>query len=266
MPTVANGEPVACTEHATRACRPRSCRDQVQRVEADPRRTALPDGAVIRPPGTRVPVRWSTHRSDALLIATDRPCPWAGVVSVLSGTPRTWRSRHVVSGDSPGRAASVPGGRGHDVTSAPTAHHSTPASASADDRSESVRLELKPVSTSPTGFVDGAWWPRSHDLEAELSAVVPVLADRRGSVERVSYQLSDWGTAARVVKAGGGLVRLSGFRSQTAGTIDVLGPRRRVTLLVVPAETSPQIAHDALVTASRHDNADTVGSLLGSAA
>ena len=64
------------------------------------------------------------------------------------------------------------------------------------------------MSTGPTGFADGAWWPRSH----------------------------------------------------------VLGSRRRVTLLVVPAETSPGIAHDALATAGRPDNPDTAASLLGSAA
>jgi hypothetical protein len=122
------------------------------------------------------------------------------------------------------------------------------------------------MSLTSIGYVDGAWWPRSHDLEAELPALLPVLTDRLGSIERLSYHLSDWGAAARTVKAGGGLVRLSGFRSQTAGTIDVLGPRQRVTLLVVPPETSSPIAHDALVTASRQDNADTVESLLGSTA
>jgi hypothetical protein len=121
------------------------------------------------------------------------------------------------------------------------------------------------MSTGPTGFVDGAWWPRSHDLEAELPTALPVLAERLGSIERVSYHLGDWGAGARAVQAGPGLVRLGGYHAQTAGTIDVLGPRRRVTLLVVPAETSPQIAHNALATASRPDNADTAASLLGSA-
>jgi Mg-chelatase subunit ChlD len=46
--------------------------------------------------------------------------------------------------------------------------------------------------------------------------------------------------------------------------VDVLAARQRVTLLVVPPETSVQAAHDALMTAGHRGNTDDVAALLGS--
>lgn len=37
-----------------------------------------------------------------------------------------------------------------------------------------VRLQLKPEGPT-TGFVDGAWWPRSRDLAAELPSLATAL-------------------------------------------------------------------------------------------
>jgi hypothetical protein len=34
-----------------------------------------------------------------------------------------------------------------------------------------LRLKLKPKAPT-TGYVDGAWWPRSRDLSAELPALL----------------------------------------------------------------------------------------------
>lgn len=56
-----------------------------------------------------------------------------------------------------------------------------------------LRLRLKP-SAPATGYVDGAWWPRSRDLTAELAALGEVLAIR---LERVAYGLSAWDRAPR---------------------------------------------------------------------
>ena len=150
------------------------------------------------------------------------------------------------------------------MTSAPTTYRNTPPPGDIEDGSASARLQLKPESTVATGFVDGGWWPRSHDLGAELPDLLAVLEGRLGSVERVSYHLGDWDRTEKAIRAGGNLVRLSGFRSQTAGTIDVLASRQRMTLLVVPAEATSETAHDVLDTAGRRDNADGVASLLES--
>ena len=60
------------------------------------------------------------------------------------------------------------------------------------------------------------------------------------------------------------MVRLGGYRTQHADTVDVLAARQRVTLLVVPPETSVQAAHDALMTAGHRRNTDDVEALLKS--
>jgi hypothetical protein len=149
------------------------------------------------------------------------------------------------------------------MTSAPTTYRNTPPGDVADG-SASPRLQLKPESTAATGFVDGGWWPRSRDLGAELPDLLAALKARIGPVERVSYHLGDWDDTERAITAGGNVVRLSGFRSQTAGTIDVLASRLRMTLLVVPADAASESAHDVLANAGRRDNADDVASLLHS--
>ena len=85
----------------------------------------------------------------------------------------------------------------------------------------------------------------------------------RAATERVSYHLGDWGPVGRSVDLDGGFaVRLSGFRFQHPDTIDVLGPQKRLTLLVIPPETSRRTAGDALAAAAEPGNTDTVDALL----
>ena len=86
-----------------------------------------------------------------------------------------------------------------------------------------LRLRLKPKAP-PTGYVDGAWWPRSRDLTAELVALAEVLAVRLGRIERVAYVLSTWDTAPRKPEIGGFRVRLEGFSHQDRNIIH-LTPR-----------------------------------------
>ncbi len=133
---------------------------------------------------------------------------------------------------------------------------------------QTLRLKLKPKPKAPaTGYVDGAWWPRSRDLTTELPALLAVLAIRLGSIQRVSYNLAAWEAAPRRLDIGGRQVRLSGFHAQDPHTVDVIGPSgSRLTLLVLPSATDPVAAHRTLMTASRRDNADGIDHLLTSAA
>jgi hypothetical protein len=129
-----------------------------------------------------------------------------------------------------------------------------------------LRLKLKPRAPT-TGFVDGAWWPRSRDLSAELPALLAVLAIRLGRVQRVSYNLTTWDAAPRRLPVDGHQVRLGGFHAQHPHTVDVIGPDgSRLTLLVVPPGTSPAAAHQVLLKAGRRDNIDSVDDLLPPAA
>jgi hypothetical protein len=127
------------------------------------------------------------------------------------------------------------------------------------------RVHLKPVTPSAAGvgYVDGAWWPRSRDLAAELPALFATLAGNLGTIERLAYNLDEWLPAARRLDVGGTSVRLGGFHYQGADTIDVTGARRgRVTLLVIPPDTSAANAAKIAAAASDGLNVDRVGTLL----
>jgi hypothetical protein len=136
-----------------------------------------------------------------------------------------------------------------------------PRAVSTDDHRPRLRLRLKPKAPT-TGFVDGAWWPRTRDLPAELADLLGVLAVRLGPIERVSYHLGDWNPSVRKSIIGGSLVRLAGYRMQHPDTVDVLAARHRLTLLVVPPATAPPVAHRMLRAAAQRGNAEPIADLL----
>jgi Family of unknown function (DUF5994) len=124
------------------------------------------------------------------------------------------------------------------------------------------RLRLKPKAPT-TGYVDGAWWPHSDDLPTELPDVLAVLSVRLGSIDRVIYNLTEWAKAPQKLLTGGRVVRLDGFYRQPANTIEVLGVNRnKIILLVVPARTDPDFAHDTMMAAAAPNNASTIERLL----
>jgi hypothetical protein len=143
------------------------------------------------------------------------------------------------------------------MTSAPTTVGTAPHD---DEHPRSVLKPRRPV----TGRVDGGWWPRSLDLAAEVPALQDAVAERLGTVESVSYHLGDWDPAARRTTVDGRSVRLAGYRTQRPATVDVLGARHRLTLLVVPPDAAPATARAALAAAGRPGNTDEIEVLLAS--
>jgi Family of unknown function (DUF5994) len=132
-----------------------------------------------------------------------------------------------------------------------------------EDPRERLRLRLKPKAPT-TGWADGGWWPRSRDLAAELPGLLSVVAIRMGRIERVSYHLGEWGPTVHKISCGGGVVRLEGYRSQHANTVDVLAPGQRLTLLVVAPDAPAPTAHAMLMAAGRRGNTDDIDTLLRS--
>lgn len=124
------------------------------------------------------------------------------------------------------------------------------------------RLRLKPKAPT-TGFVDGAWWPHSNDLLTELPDLLAVLSVRLGPIDRVIYNLAEWAPAPGKTVLGNRVVRLAGYRRQPVNTIEVSGAdRNKIALLVIPAETEPRLAHDAMMAAATRDDASTIAGLL----
>lgn len=124
------------------------------------------------------------------------------------------------------------------------------------------RLRLKPKAPT-TGYVDGAWWPHSADLPIELPDLLAVLSVRLGLIDRVIYNLTEWAHAPAKLPSGGRIVRLAGYYRQPVNTVEVIGlNRKKIVLLVVPAGTDPEHAHDTMMAAAAPDNASTIDRLL----
>jgi hypothetical protein len=130
---------------------------------------------------------------------------------------------------------------------------------------ETPRLRLKPKGL-PTGRVDGAWWPHSADLAAEIPDLVAVLSVRLGQISDVLYKMTEWVRPPVKMQIGGRKVRISGYHRQPNNTIEVLGlGGQRVVLLVVPADTEEHMAHEILMAAAAPDETATIDSLLATA-
>ena len=124
------------------------------------------------------------------------------------------------------------------------------------------RLRLKPK-VPQSGYVDGAWWPHSEDLTAELPDLLSVLSVRLGPIGRVIYNVDEWAKPPAKLATGGRTVRLDGYRLQPFNTVEVLGiNRNKLVLLVVSPQADPDQAHAIMMTAAGPDNASTVDSLL----
>jgi len=134
----------------------------------------------------------------------------------------------------------------------PIAKHVTEFAAPASETGlvpvrNAVRLRVK-QSPATRGDVDGAWWPRSHDLAAEFPGLVLATSSWVGPVRRVAYHLDDWHTAtSRELMVEGWTVDLAGSSTLQANTVVVTGPdQRRMGLLVIPPHTTGDIARAVL--------------------
>lgn len=125
------------------------------------------------------------------------------------------------------------------------------------------RLRVKPEAPH-SGYVDGAWWPHSDDLTAELPDLLAVLSVRLGPIDRVVFKSGDWDKAPAKFATGGHLVHLDGYRLQPPNTMEVLGldQSNRIVLLVVPPHTQPDRAHATMMAAAAPDDDSTVDGLL----
>ncbi|MEU4313125.1 DUF5994 family protein [Nocardia sp. NPDC024068] len=118
------------------------------------------------------------------------------------------------------------------------------------------------------GAVDGAWWPHTDDLAAELAALdfEALQRGRARPVDRIMYNIGDWRPAPKRMALGGRSIHLDGYRHLSAHTLCVLGlDRTRLVLLVIPPCTEAATARLLLSAASRPGNERTAHELLAAA-
>jgi hypothetical protein len=120
-----------------------------------------------------------------------------------------------------------------------------------------LRLQLDPTMAG-TGAVDGGWWPRSRDPDAELPGLIAGLESSLGPITRVALNLDAWDSAPRRVAVDGRRVRVGWFHQMDIHTIGVTrAAQDRVVLLVVPPQATTAAAQIAMAMAA--DGANSAG-------
>lgn len=132
-----------------------------------------------------------------------------------------------------------------------------------------IRLSLRQGPHSPLGPVDGAWWPRSRELTSEVVDLVDHFPQEVGRIQRLLFSPPDWdaapGTAhPRRIQAARGPVKIGSFpRDDTHLIIVKMASGERLQLLVIPSQTTPDVAERALSRAADEKGTDGARALLG---
>jgi hypothetical protein len=123
------------------------------------------------------------------------------------------------------------------------------------------RLILEPT-LSQTGVFDGAWWPRSKDVMAELPDLITALTAHLGRIVRVGLDADAWDAVPRSVTVDGRVIRISWFPGSDRTISLSLGFQNHFLLLVVPPTTGAGTARTAMAEAAGRDNNATADELL----
>jgi N-acetylmuramoyl-L-alanine amidase len=127
------------------------------------------------------------------------------------------------------------------------------------------RLQLDPTMAG-TGAVDGGWWPRSRDPDAELPGLIASLDASLGPITRIALNPDAWDTTPRRVAVDGRRVRVGWFRHMDTHTIGVTRTAQdRTTLLVVPPQATTTAAQIAMATAADAANSTGPADILAAA-
>ncbi|MFI6335956.1 DUF5994 family protein [Streptomyces sp. NPDC050535] len=114
-----------------------------------------------------------------------------------------------------------------------------------------LRLRLAPHGGLPHR-IDGAWWPRSYDLLAELPRLLAGLPRGWGHIGSVTVNGATWASVPARMLVLDRMVRLHSSTAVSAPhTVCLLAPSRgRWDLLVVPPDTPPDTAEPLMTAAA----------------
>ncbi|MGW2567455.1 DUF5994 family protein [Streptomyces sp. NPDC001537] len=122
-----------------------------------------------------------------------------------------------------------------------------------------LRLE---TSASHEGILDGAWWPRSRDIGAELPALLSALTEHLGPVTRVGLDATAWeGLPTRIVVSDH-VVHVDSFPVSDDTVLITRSEGDLFSLLVVPPDTPPEVARAAMAQAALAGNVSEAGQIL----
>ncbi|WP_340559841.1 DUF5994 family protein [Streptomyces sp. GSL17-111] len=104
------------------------------------------------------------------------------------------------------------------------------------------------------GVLDGAWWPRSRDLDAELPYLISALTAHIGPVTRVGLDAAAWDDLPTRVIVDDRTVHIDSSPVGDSTVLVTRGERDHFSLLVVPPDAAPEAARTAMARAVGADN------------
>ncbi|MGP4012634.1 DUF5994 family protein [Streptomyces sp. 4N124] len=114
-----------------------------------------------------------------------------------------------------------------------------------------VRLE---TTHDRLGVLDGAWWPRSHDIAAELPGLITALTEYLGPVTRVGLDADAWEELPTRMTIEDRVVHIDASSIGDDTVLITRGEQDLFSLLVVPPHATPDAARAAMAEAVRADN------------
>ncbi|MFI6775523.1 DUF5994 family protein [Nocardia sp. NPDC050412] len=121
------------------------------------------------------------------------------------------------------------------------------------------RLLLR-TSGSRSGQVDGAWWPWTANLTAELHDLISVLTPRLGSTVRIGFAWNAVNLAQRRIDHDDGIRLYGPGAAQSQDVMHLAGVGgTHLALLVIPADTPPDQANSLMRSASRTETPHHLG-------
>ncbi|MGW7458810.1 DUF5994 family protein [Streptomyces sp. NPDC054797] len=122
-----------------------------------------------------------------------------------------------------------------------------------------LRLE---TTSSRQGRLDGAWWPRTRDIETELPALISALTEHLGPITRVGVDASAWNGLPTRLVIDDQIVHLDSDPVGDGTVLVTRGHNDHFALLVVPPDTTADDARDVMARAVRADNITQAAQIL----
>jgi hypothetical protein len=104
------------------------------------------------------------------------------------------------------------------------------------------------------GVLDGAWWPCSRDIAAELPVLISALTEYLGPLTRVGLDAGAWDALPTRLLVDDRVVRIDSFPIGDDTVLVTRGDQDYFSLLVIPPHATPEAARAAMAEAVRADN------------
>ncbi|MGY0485770.1 DUF5994 family protein [Streptomyces sp. WG-D5] len=137
-------------------------------------------------------------------------------------------------------------------------------SAGEETRGIAPGTALLRLATSPRrdGTFDGAWWPRSRDVDSQLPDLIRSLSERLGTVERIGLDTGAWDVHHRSLTVDGHLVRIDWSAVDDHTMLVTRGVRDIFSFLMLPPEADEEAARAAMTLAVRDGNSASAAEIL----